>query len=346
MNIHITYKVSKTPDIEQEINHHIEKLGRRLHVFRPELVHLHGSMEENSVPQGFSIALNLRLPSGQMAAREAAATATGCIKAAFDDLLGEVAKHKDKLRNERKWVRRRSDGRAPQQLQVPFEHTLAAVHPLNVTDGDVTGYINANLKRLERFVDRELRYRRNTGRLDDGNITREDVVDEVVATALGDGEEKPQVLGLEPWLYRLAIRAIDVIGRRDHEALPTISLDQSARKQNVRASDESQLQFHQPDEMFTRGDVTADLRTSTPEQIASSDELVMQVETALLGAKREDREAFILFAVEGFTPQEIAAISDRALEQVHASIGAARSHLKKTVATPREFQNQPRPRTA
>ena len=39
MNVHVSYKVSKTPDVEKEINHYVEKLNKRLQVFRPELVH-------------------------------------------------------------------------------------------------------------------------------------------------------------------------------------------------------------------------------------------------------------------------------------------------------------------
>ena len=35
MNVHITYKVVKTPDIEKEINHQIEKLRKRLQLPRP-----------------------------------------------------------------------------------------------------------------------------------------------------------------------------------------------------------------------------------------------------------------------------------------------------------------------
>src|SRR5437899_2765597 len=95
MNVHISYKVPKTADIEREFNHNIEKLGRRLQVFRPELVHLHGIIESNSAREGYVISLNLRLPSGQMAAREASAEAITAIKACFDDLVEEVTKHKD-----------------------------------------------------------------------------------------------------------------------------------------------------------------------------------------------------------------------------------------------------------
>ena len=340
MNVNISYKVPKSAALEKEINHNIEKLSKRLQVFRPELVHLHGSVEENSPRQGFCISLNLRLPSGQIAARESATSASACIKAVFNHLLEEVTTHKERLRREHTWVRRQREGRGKPQSQVPFEKTLAAVQPAGVSDGDINSYINANLPRLERFVDRELRYRRNTGTLADGNISREDVVAEAVVTALGDDLEKPQLLGLEPWLYRLAIRAIDVIGRGDHEQALTLPLEQSTRKPNERASDEPQLQFHQPDERFTREDITPDRRVSTPEQIASSDEMITQVEAALLGAQRQDRDAFILYAVEGFTAAEISAISDRTPDQVRSSIVTARDFLKKTVTMPNEFKDK------
>ena len=52
MNVHISYKLRKTPDLEKEINHLVEKLRKRLQVFRPELLHLKGVVEQNLPAQG------------------------------------------------------------------------------------------------------------------------------------------------------------------------------------------------------------------------------------------------------------------------------------------------------
>ena len=49
-----------------------------------------------------------------------------------------------------------------------------------------------------------------------------------------------------------------------------VHLEDSARSQNVRASDEPELQFHQPDETLTRESAIADRRLATPEQAAVS----------------------------------------------------------------------------
>ena len=194
------------------------------------------------------------------------------IKSAFDDLLQQTTRHKDLLRSSHKWTRRRSVGSRP-EAQVPFEQTLASVRPSTVSAEDIRCYVNANLSRLELFVERELYFREAAEQIVPDSITKDEVIDEVIAGALGDGGDKPDKLALEPWLYRLAIHAIGDLQARSSDNVLSVHLEESARMPNVRASDEPELQFHQPDETLTRESVIADRRTSTPEDIASSDEM-------------------------------------------------------------------------
>lgn len=340
MNVHVSYKVSKTPDLEKEINHYLGKLQKRLQVFRPELVHLKGNIEQNSAREGFVVSLNLRLPSGQMAAQHSAPTAVVALRAGFDDLIGQLNKHKEHLRNQHNWPRWRRVGRIRPEPQVPFEETIAAVAPPTVSQEDISTYVNANLVRLQRFVERELVYRENSDLLAPDQVAPEEVIGETIANALGDGLEKPDRLALEPWLYRLAMRAIDELAARNQEDASSVPLQQSARRPNVRGTDDSQLQYHQPDEQLIRGDVIPDRGSATPEEIAASDEMITLVEAALLGTRREDREAFILYAIEGFTPEEIAAITDRKPDAVKASVMAAREHLRKSLPVSNEFRQK------
>ncbi|MGB6675157.1 MAG: sigma factor-like helix-turn-helix DNA-binding protein [Terriglobales bacterium] len=330
MNVHISYKVRKTPDIEKDINHLVEKLRKRLQVFRPELVHLKGVVEQNSPREGTAVSLNLRLPSGQMAVQKSAASATSAVKAAFDDLLQQISKHKDLLRNSHKWQRRRVADFRPKS-SVAFEDTVAAVRVPTASSDDIRSYVNASLGRLERFVERELYFRETAEEITPDSVTKEEVIDEAIARALSNGTngaEKPETLALEPWLYHLALRSIEDLSARSPESLLSVHLEDSARRPNVRASDEPELQFHQPDETLTGENVIADRRTSTPEDIASSDEMVALVQFALEGASRADREAFILHAIEGFSLDEIGVITDRKPDDVRSSIEMARQHLR------------------
>jgi len=340
MNVHISYRNHKTPDIEKEINHLIEKLNKRLQVFRPELVHLKGLIEQSSPREGTTVSLNLRLPSGQMAVQKSAASAAAAVKTAADDLLQQISRHKDLLRSSHRWTRRRVADFRPES-PVPFEKTVAAVQVPTASSDDIRSYVNANLGRLERFVERELYFREMAEEIVPDAVSKEEVIDEAIARALGDGFDKPERLALEPWLYRLAMRVIDNLAASNTESESSVHLEDSARRQNVRASDEAELQFHQPDETLTGESTIADRRTATPEDIASSDEMLTLVQYALNGASRADRESFILHAVEGFSVQEIAAITDRKPDEVQSSIANARTHLRRSTPIARRLQGKP-----
>jgi len=207
MNVHVSYRLSKTPAVEKDIQHQIEKLRKRLQVFRPELVHLKAVVEEISAREGTSVSLNLRLPSGQMAVQTKAASATAAVKSAFEDLLQQLNKHKEILRASHKWQRgKRGNTSRPVApvAQVPFEETLAVVYPPIVSADDVRSYVNANLPRLERFVEREIYFRETQGGVAPNALTKEEVIDEAIAAALGDGLESRSSLlwnrGCIDWL--------------------------------------------------------------------------------------------------------------------------------------------------
>ncbi|MGB8010531.1 MAG: sigma-70 family RNA polymerase sigma factor [Terriglobales bacterium] len=343
MNVHVSYKVHKTPDIEKEISHQIEKVQKRLQVFRPELVHLKAILDQNSQREGALVSLNLRLPSGQLTAEEKAPSPTAAIKAAFDELIQQIGRHKELLRSSHKWRRWRSGPQESPEPGVPFEQTLAAVMPPTISADDIGSYVNANLSRLERFVERELYFRRADEEIpssisEDGLSTSE-VVNEVIARALGD-HYRPEKLTLEPWLYHLALQAMNEMTARLEELGSSVHLEDGNRRQNVEASDEAELQFHQPDESFTRESAIPDRRVSTPEQAAYSDEMIALVQAALRGADRTDREAFLLYGIEGFSLNEIAAITGRHPEAVRESVQRARDCVRNAPSIANEFHQE------
>jgi len=337
MNVHVSYKVQKTPDIEKEINHQTEKIRKRLRVFRPELVHLKAVLEQNSAREGTEVSLNLRLPSGQLTTDKKAPSAAAAIKAAFDDLLQQITRHKELLRSSHRWRRWRGGGSSAPEPGVPFEKTVASVQAPTISEDDIGFYVDANLGRLERFVDRELYFRQEEDESFADGFTTTDVVNEVIARALGD-HERPEKMALEPWLYRLALEAIGEMTARMHELESPIHLEDSRRRQNVEASDEPALQFHQADEGWTRESVIADRRVANPEQSTYSDEMTALIEGALSGVDRTDREAFLLYGIEGFSLNEIAAITGRHPEAVRESVERARDCVRKAPTVAREFQ--------
>ena len=342
MNVHVSYRLPKAPAVEKDVQHQIEKLQKRLQVFRPDLIHLRGVVEDVSPREGTSVSLNLRLPSGQMSVQTKAPNAAAAVKAAFEDLLQQVNKHKNLLRASHKWQRGRrgnSARSAPPMREVPFEQTIAAVFPPTISSDDVRSYVNANLARLDRFVEREIYFREAQETMVADSVTKEEVIDEAIAAALGD-HEKPEKLALEPWLYRQALRALDDLSRTDESNGNAVPLEDSARRRNVKGSDEPELQFHQPDESITGETVIADSRVATPEQIMVSDELLRLIASALRDLGSGPREAFILHAIEGFSVEEIVAITGQPAERVLAFVSAARDHLRQAPGLSQQFQGR------
>jgi len=343
MNVHVIYRLHKNPTVEKDVQHQIEKLQKRLQVFRPDLVHLRGVVEEVSAREGTSVSLNLRLPSGQMAVQTKAPTPSAAVKNAFEDLLQQLNKHKDLLRASHKWQRDRrgnSTRRAATVREVPFEQTIAAVFPPTISADDIRSYVNINLARLDRFVEREIYFREAQESIAPDSVSKEEVIDEAIAAALGEGQEKPERLALEPWLYKQALRALDELSRSDESNGHAVHLEESARRPNVKGSDEPALQFHQPDESITGETVIPDTRVATPEQIMASDELLRLIAAALRDLGSEPREAFILHAVEGFTVEEIMAITGQPAERVLSFVSAARDHLRKAPGLAKQFQGR------
>ena len=144
-------------------------------------------------------------------------------------------------------------------------------------------------------------------------------------------------MALEPWLYRLALEAIAEMRARMQELEEPVHLEDSRRRQNERASDEAVLQFHQADEGWTRESTIADRRVADPEQNTYSDEMIALVQGALSGVDRTDREAFLLYGIEGFSLNEIASITGRHAEAVRESVERARECVRKAPTVAREF---------
>ena len=350
MNIHISYKAGKSVSVEHEFQTQLEKLQRRLHAYKPDLVHFHAVVDlENG--QGATTTFNLRLPTGQIAAQRKAATAQQAVKSAFGDMVAQLTRHKEMLRGGWNWKGRRRTASVDMALPEAAPVDLpgmpnASETPREIGVRDVAGWINTNLARLEQFVDRELRYRISIDELREDQISREEVVDEVVVSALSLDDETdmndddgraggPRTL--EVRLYQLALQAIGGLMASTADTA-AVSLDTSAGIQNVTGSDEDHLQFHQSDDATPEECVIADAGVSTPEEIFANDELAARLDQVFKSVRFADREAFVLYVLEGFTVDEIARIAGRPPEGIRRSIHQAREAVRRELHTAGEFR--------
>src|SRR5258708_2590182 len=153
-----------------------------------------------------------------MAVEANAPPADAAVKTAFEDLLQQVNKHKELLRSSHKWPRRQKDKASRRNTSVPVGQTLAAVVPTMGSAEDVRSYVNVNLARLERFAEREIYFREALDFVAPDSVTKEEVIDETIAAALGDSDgpnnETPARLALAGAPTETV--AISISAARDH----------------------------------------------------------------------------------------------------------------------------------
>ncbi|MBI4443538.1 MAG: hypothetical protein HY649_09220 [Acidobacteria bacterium] len=178
MHVHFSYQhVSHNLQIDKAIRQYVAKLERLLNRFSNDLIRLHGLLEYNAAHQGPSCSLNLWLPTSQLHARHEGGTPLTALQTSFNHLIEQVKKHKQVLRREDVWKRRRYKFRQE-------ELELAAGEVRLRDRQQLRDYLNQVLPQLERFITRELRYREMGGILPPGTTLPAELVNEVVARVL------------------------------------------------------------------------------------------------------------------------------------------------------------------
>src|SRR5262249_19725046 len=145
------------------------------------------------------------------------------------DLLTQVTRHKELLRGH--WAqsqRREPDALARhRELRQAAASTPAAgrvaARPqpaVNVVETGLEKWVNANLPRLEQYVDHELQSRVLAGQTREDQISRKEVGDEVMVSALPREARRTGLLSPESWFHRLALQAIRRLTRANADPGP------------------------------------------------------------------------------------------------------------------------------
>ena len=108
MNVSISYKhVEAQQAVATEVTRRLDKLGRLLKSYQPDLVQLKGVFTTNKRTDEPSLALTLSLPTGVLHATGNGKNVLAGCKKAFSDIEMQVKKHQSLLRREHEWKRKR-----------------------------------------------------------------------------------------------------------------------------------------------------------------------------------------------------------------------------------------------
>lgn len=96
--------------VEDQSERPIQKLNTLLKRFTPDLVALHATLEKMPRKTEFCCTLNLTLPTGTLHASGFGPDVRRSLKVAFAEIEVQVKKHKQKLRKDYEWKRKRPRG--------------------------------------------------------------------------------------------------------------------------------------------------------------------------------------------------------------------------------------------
>jgi ribosomal subunit interface protein len=108
MNVSISYRhVESQQAVATEVMRRLDKLGRLLKSYQPDLVQIKGVFSKNQRTDEQSLALTLSLPTGTLHATGNGKNVLAGCKKAFSDIEMQIKKHQSLLRREHEWKRKR-----------------------------------------------------------------------------------------------------------------------------------------------------------------------------------------------------------------------------------------------
>ncbi len=186
------------------------------------------------------------------------------------------------------------------------------------------------LAHLYAFVRREIAYYESLGLLREGELTAEDVVDEVIESALSLWERRPPG-SLRPWLLQLALRRLRLYLRAARERpSEDIPLEELVPQEDWSTLDlDTEIwEFYEPDDVIAWEDLLPDPKAQPPDEFLEEVELDEPLGSALNSLPPRVREVFVLHALEGLTEEEIARLYGWDVEQVKRYLAQARDRLR------------------
>jgi len=325
----------------KKLHQKITKLERHLKHFPPDTVHLHITLERHPLKAQHTAALTLRLPSNILRSEKSSPDVIQALDLAVKALLRELESLKAQLRRETFWKRKARRT----QWQIIKLAGFAPMPEANGTGpqnlGDVIrALLSEHHARLLRYVRRQLWHDVTAGEIPPNAIDPRAVVDEVARKALTEPNKKPDKLSHVLWFYVLARQEL---ARRRKALKAQATQVVPLETQRVLREDEEIVEGYdaeQPLDIIERTielpvaktrELLPDERAVAPDQVVGRQELLAEMRRAASTWPRPEREAFELYYVEGFEPEEVAMVLRISRAQAEELIRSVQDRLRRQV---------------
>jgi RNA polymerase sigma factor (sigma-70 family) len=282
-----------------------------LRTFSSDSVDLTVNIER--LPRGnqFQTGLVLSVPQRTIRVEEIEDNATSSVVRAFSEMRRRVKRFKSQLSRERLWRK--------EPLRTWTESSEVSARELQES-------IQENLEKVENYIRRELFHSVLAGVMPPGILEPHALVDEVFVEVTSHHQDRPGDLSVEQWMFQIARLRIKERLKDLEEHRDEASVEEEAST-SAHWEDEQQ-NFYQPDELLHLEDLISDGSSANPEEIFQREEVAERLQESIAHLPDSIRESFVLFALEGFTSDEVSMITGKKRDQVLTEVEKAREYLR------------------
>ncbi len=275
--------------------------------------------------------LVLKLSTGTLVADEDAESAAAALDVALDELAGEIRRHKEKVRKEYLYRRKR------QRRHVA--DVIPLVAPESPADRKAAFFklIEPFLQPVREHARHEISVLEIEGSLPQFEITADDLADDVVARAWDAFPDRPQNRPLDLWLIDLLHRRLEELVA-NRETVLMGQIDVVDRDEPMTPDEDVMEEDYWLERIFGAQDVET-LDEAIPDEsiregweTMSDDARGERVRRALASLDAPIRRTFMLHILQGYDLDEIVMLQDRPIEDIQADIKQATTLLRELLA--------------
>jgi RNA polymerase sigma factor (sigma-70 family) len=267
----------------------------------------------------------VKLPTGTLAAEASDDDPQAVLDRIADRLVEEIRRHKDKARRDYVYKRK---GRNRTDLSAAGPRLQDHAEARN--RDDFFRMLRPHLGFLRDYARREIRMLEQDGTLHRGELSVDDLLDQVMVLAYERFQDRPRRVPLDLWLADLVENALERWIRQ--EPRPHTSLFERADDvppyEAPREDEEWWAELLGEGETLRLEDLVPDPKGMEPWRRLEAEEQRDRLLTLIAKLPPVRRQAFILHALEGYATDEIAMLQDRSEDEVKADIQAAREWLR------------------
>lgn len=284
---------------------------------------------------GWDVRVILVLPTGTLVAEEQTFHRDewpAAVDRVADKLAMEIRRHKEKLRHDDVYRRKR-------RREDEF-HRVRSFLESDVRKGDRASFMELIRPLLRQVADQahhELLVAQLEGAIRPGELSVSDLVDEVAVRAWENYDHRPTRLNLDQWLLHLLHEVLDEyyqkVSRTDHSVEEPIPADDPRYQTDIgwMVENEPYLQnFLSP---LTLYQTLPDHEVPEPWQELAAQEQMQWLVNQLRRFPHPARRAFMLHVVEGWDASEIALLQNRSVDQVREDIDRVRESLRQRLSS-------------